>query len=117
MALEIEEKGAGGITILEISGRVTLGEASSQLRTKLKKVLSQDKSRVVLDMAKVGYIDSAGLWTLVACCTSARNIGAMMKLANLTNKIHQQLVTNKLVTFFEVYSTTDEAVKSFAPTS
>jgi anti-sigma B factor antagonist len=117
MALEIVEKDSGGVTILELSGRVTLGDASQQLRTKLKEVLSRGKNRLVLDLANIGYIDSAGLGTLVAGYTSARNEGATMKLANLTKKFHEQLNITKLVTVFEVYNTVDEAVKSFDPAS
>ncbi|HEV2234912.1 MAG TPA: STAS domain-containing protein [Terriglobia bacterium] len=117
MALEIVEKDLSGITILELSGRVTLGDASQQLRTTLKEVLSRGKNHLVLDLANVGYIDSAGLGTLVAGYTSARNEGATIKLANLTKKFHEQLNITKLVTVFEVYNTVDEAVKSFGPSS
>ena len=117
MTLEIVEHDSGGVTILELSGRVTLGEASQQLRTRLKEALGRGKNRLVLDLAKVGYIDSAGLGTLVAGYTSARNEGASIKLANLTKKFHEQLNITKLVTVFEVYNTVDEAVKSFAPAS
>jgi len=116
MALQIAEKDSGGITVLELSGRVTLGDASHHLRTKLKEVLSQGKTRLVLDLADVGYIDSAGLGTLVAGYSSAQNQGAVMKLANLTKKFHEQLNITKLVTIFDVYDTVDEAVKSFGAT-
>ncbi len=115
MALDIVEKDLNGITILELAGRVTLGEASQQLRTKLKDVLREGKSRLVLDLANVGYIDSAGLGTLVAGYTSAYNQGAIMKLANLTKKFHEQLNITKLVTVFDVYDTVDDAIKSFVP--
>ncbi|HEV2351350.1 MAG TPA: STAS domain-containing protein [Terriglobia bacterium] len=115
MALGIVEKDSGGITILEISGRITLGDESQQLRTKLKELLAQGKSRLVLDLANVGYIDSAGLGTLVGGYTSAYNVGAIMKLANLTKKFHEQLHITKLVTIFDVYNTVDEALQSFVP--
>jgi len=113
MALQIKEQELDGITILGISGRVTLGEASHQLRTKLKDLLAAGKSKVVLDLADVGYIDSAGLGTLVAGYTSARNGGATLKLANLTKKIKDQMHITKLVTVFETYDSVDEAIKSF----
>src|ERR1700692_1097451 len=115
MALAIVEKESGGITILEISGRITLGDASQQLRTKLKDVLKEGKSRLVLDLANVAYIDSAGLGTLVSGYTSAYNQNAIMKLANLTNKFHELLNITKLLTVFDVYDTVDDAVKSFVP--
>jgi len=115
MALHINEKDSGGVTVLVLSGRVTLGEESSQLRAKLKDTLAAGKTRVVLDLADVSYIDSAGLGTLVAGYTSARNQGAGMKLANLTKKFDEQLHITKLVTVFEVYNSVGDAVKSFEP--
>ena len=86
---------------------------SSQLRTKLKELLGQGKKKLVLDLAEVKYIDSAGLGTLVAGFTSAQNEGASMKLANLTKKFDEQLHITKLVTVFDVFGTVDGAVKSF----
>ena len=113
MALEITEKESSGVTVLVLAGRVTLGEESSKLRTKLKDLLGEGKTRVVLDLAEVKYIDSAGLGTLVAGYTSARNQGASMKLANLTKKFDEQLHITKLVTVFDVYDSVEGAVKSF----
>ena len=117
MALNIEEKDVNGVTVLELNGRVTLGEGSSLLRTKLKDLLSQGKTRLVLDLAEVSYIDSAGLGTLVAGYTSAQNQGANLKLANLTKRFHEQLSITKLVTVFDVYDTVQDAVKSFESVS
>ena len=113
MALRIEERESDGTMVLTLSGRITLGDESSQLRTKIKDLLAQGKTRLVLDLADVGYIDSAGLGTLVAGYTSAQNQGASMKLANLTKKFREQLNITKLVTVFEVYDSLEEAVKSF----
>jgi anti-sigma B factor antagonist len=115
MPLAITEKDSGGITIVEISGRITLGDESQLLRTRIKELLSQGKTRLILDLAQVSYIDSAGLGTLVGGYTSAYNMGAIMKLANLTKKFHEQLNITKLVTIFDVYNTVDEALKSFVP--
>jgi len=117
MALQISEKESSGVTVLTLSGRVTLGEESSQLRARLKDMLATGKTRVVLDLADVSYIDSAGLGTLVAGYTSARSQGAGMKLANLTKKFDEQLHITKLVTVFEVYNSVAEAVKSFEAAS
>lgn len=114
MALQIVEKESDGITVLTLLGRVTLGEESSQLRTRIKEILGLGKLRVVLDLGDVTYVDSAGLGTLVAGYTTARNLGASVKLANLTKKIDEQLHITKLVTIFEVYNSVEEAVKSFA---
>jgi anti-sigma B factor antagonist len=117
MALNIVEKEVHGVTVVELAGRVTLGEGSSLLRTKLKDLLSQGKTRLVLDLAEVSYVDSAGLGTLVAGYTSAQNQGANLKLANLTKRFHEQLNITKLVTVFDVYDTVQDAVKSFESVS
>jgi anti-sigma B factor antagonist len=113
MALDIKEKETNGVTVVVLSGRVVLGEESNQLRTKLKDLLGQGKTRLVLDLAEVKYIDSAGLGTLVAGYTSAQNQGAGIKLANLTKKFDEQLHITKLVTVFDVYESVADAVKSF----
>jgi anti-sigma B factor antagonist len=117
MSLEVNEKEVNGVTVLELSGRVTLGEESSQLRTKLKDLLSQGKTRLVLDLGDVNYIDSAGLGTLVAGFTSAQNQGANLKLASLTKRFSEQLNITKLVTVFDVYDNVQDAVKSFGAAS
>jgi anti-sigma B factor antagonist len=113
MALQIVEKEINGVTVLALSGRITLGEESNQLRTKIKDVLGRGVKRLVLDLGNVSYIDSAGLGTLVAGYTSAQSQGANMKLANLTKRFREQLNITKLVTVFEVYDSVDDAVKSF----
>jgi anti-sigma B factor antagonist len=113
MALQIVEKESSGVTVLALAGRVTLGEESNQLRTKIKEILAQGKKRLVLDLGNVSYIDSAGLGTLVAGYTSSQNQGAGMKLANLTKRFHEQLNITKLVTVFEVYGSVEEAITSF----
>jgi len=117
MALNIVEKEVGGVLVLQLMGRVTLGEESNQLRTKLKGVLADGKTRLVLDLAEVTYIDSAGLGTLVAGFTSAQNQGANLKLANLTKRFREQLHITKLVTVFDVYDSVDDAVKSYGTAS
>jgi anti-sigma B factor antagonist len=114
MALTIVEKQVNGVTVLKLSGRITLGEESSQLRTRIKELLGQGKTRLVLDLSDVAFIDSAGLGTLVSGFTSAQNQGANMKLANLTDRFHEQLNITKLVTVFDVYKSVEDAVKSFA---
>ena len=117
MALNIVEKEVNGVTVLEVGGRITLGEESNQLRTKLKDILSQGKTRLVPDLAEVTYIDSSGLGTLVAGFTSAQNQGANLKLANLTKRFNELLNITKLVTVFDVYPTVQDAVKSFESAS
>jgi len=113
MALQIVEKDMNGVTVLELFGRVTLGDESNQLRTKIKDLLGQGKKRLALDLGNVSYIDSAGLGTLVAGYTSAQSQGASIKLANLTKKFSEQLNITKLVTVFDVYNSVPGAIASF----
>lgn len=113
MALRIDERESMGATVLTLAGRVTLGDESNQLRSKIKEVLAQGKNRVVLDLGDVSYIDSAGLGTLVAGYTSARGNGGEIRLANVTKKFHELLNITKLVTIFDVYDSAADAVKSF----
>ena len=114
MALQIVEKQTDGVTILGFVGRITLGDESNQVRTKIKEMLGKDKSQIVLDLAGVSHIDSVGLGMLVAGYTSAQNQGATLKLANLTKKLRELLNITKLVTIFDTYGSVDDAVKSFA---
>jgi anti-sigma B factor antagonist len=113
MALQIVEKESGGVAILALSGRVTLGEESNQLRSHIKGMLTEGAKRLVMDLGNVSYIDSAGLGTLVAGYTSSQSQGAEMKLANLTKRFREQLNITKLVTVFDVYDSVEAAVKSF----
>jgi len=113
MALQIVEDEKDGVTVLTLSGRVQLGDESSQLRNEIKDVLGKGKTRLVVDLGDVSYIDSAGLGTLVSGYTSAQNQGASMKLANLTKRFREQLHITKLVTVFEVYDSVADAIKSF----
>ena len=114
MALQILEKQIEGVTVLDFTGRITLGDESNQLRIKIKEILGKGKSQIVLDLAGVSYIDSAGLGMLMAGYTSAQNQGATLKLANLTKKFNELLNITKLVTIFDTYNSVDAAVNSFA---
>jgi anti-sigma B factor antagonist len=124
MALEITQKESHGVIILEMSGRLVLGQESMDFRAKVKEVLDTSdwvkekwgwNSRIVLDLGKVGFIDSAGLGALIAARTSALNRNAGMKLANLTKKIRDLLNIAKLVTVFDTYDSVEAAINSFPP--
>ena len=114
MALQIVEKQIDGVSVLDAVGRITLGEESNQVRIKIKEMLGKGKSQIVLNLAEVSYIDSAGLGILVSGYTSAQNQGATLKLANLTTRFRELLNITKLVTIFDTYGSVDDAVKSFA---
>ncbi len=114
MPLKITDREMDGITIVVMDGRIVLGEESNALREKVKGLLADNKRKIVLNMANVTYIDSAGLGTLVATFHSAKQQGATMKLAHLGAKFKEVLQVTKLLTVFEVHDNEAAAVQSFA---
>ncbi len=102
-----------GVTVLDLSGKITLGEASGKLRGAVQDALSSSK-KILLNLADVNYIDSAGLGELVSAFTTVKNAGGELKLLNLTKKVRDLLVITKLLTVFDVKDNEQEAIKSFA---
>lgn len=113
MALRMTERDVNGITVLDIEGRIVLGEESNSFREKVKGLLAASKKKIVLNMQNVSYIDSAGLGTLVATFHSAKSQGATLKLANLGAKFREVLQVTKLMTVFDTYDSEAAAVQSF----
>ena len=113
MELHTVTKEVDGVTVLSLAGRVTLGEECSQLRSTMKELLRQGKKRLVLDLSRVTYMDSAGLGTLVAAYTSTRNEGGDVRLASITGRFNELLNITKLVTIFSIHGSVEDAVKSF----
>ncbi len=113
MALRMAERDVNGITVLDIEGRIVLGEESNSFREKVKGLLASGKKKIVLNLANVTYIDSAGLGTLVATFHSARSQGASLKLANLGAKFKEVLQVTKLMTVFDTYDSEAAAIQSF----
>jgi len=107
------ERDVNGITVLDIEGRIVLGEESNSFREKVKGLLASGKKKIVLNLANVTYIDSAGLGTLVATFHSARSQGAALKLANLGSKFKEVLQVTKLMTVFDTYDSEAAAIQSF----
>jgi anti-sigma B factor antagonist len=114
VALRITDHDVNGITVLEIDGRIVLGEESNAFRERVKELLAAGKKKIVLNLANVTYIDSAGLGTLVATFHSARSQGATLKLANLGSKFKEVLQVTKLMTVFDVFDSDSAAVASFS---
>jgi len=113
MALQIIERQIDGVSVLDFTGRITLGEESNHIGIKIKEMLAKGKSQIVLNLNAVSRIDSAGLGALVWGNTSAQNRGVTLKLANLTKSFHELLTITKLVTIFDTYGSVDDAVRSF----
>ena len=113
MALRMTDRDVSGITVVDIEGRIVLGEESNAFRERVKSLLAAGKKKIVLNMAQVSYIDSAGLGTLVATFHSARSQGATLKLVNLGAKFKEVLQVTKLMTVFDTYDNEAAAVSSF----
>jgi anti-sigma B factor antagonist len=113
VALRMTDREVSGVTVLDIEGRIVLGEESNSFRERVKGLLAAGKKKIVLNLANVTYIDSAGLGTLVATFHSARSQGATLKLANLGAKFKEVLQVTKLMTVFDVYDSEAAAIQSF----
>ena len=112
MALAIASREVDGVTVLDLSGRITLGEGSVQLRDAIRDLIAKGQLRILLDLGEVNYIDSSGLGELVSAYTSARNQGASLKLLKLTKKVHDLLQLTKLYTVFDIYDDEASAIAS-----
>jgi anti-sigma B factor antagonist len=113
VALRMTDRDVHGVIVLDIEGRIVLGEESNSFRERVKGLLAAGKKKIVLNLANVSYIDSAGLGTLVAAFHSARSQGAMLKLANLGSKFKEILQVTKLITVFDTYDSEAAAIQSF----
>jgi anti-sigma B factor antagonist len=112
MALNITHNHIDGVSVVHVSGAIFFDQDSSSLRVHVKDLLGKS-SHVVLDLGNVTRIDSSGLGTLVALFVSARNVGGDIKLANLGHHIKEALRITRLVTVFEIFDKTEDAVASF----
>jgi anti-sigma B factor antagonist len=113
MALTIASREVAGVNILDLSGRITLGEGSVQLRDAIRGLIGKGKKKILLNLGDVNYIDSSGLGELVSAFTTAKNQQADVKLLNLTKKVHDLLQLTKLVTVFDIYDDEASAIASF----
>ena len=103
----------GGVTIVDISGRIQLGEESAALRDLVSDLLSKGPKKILLNLRDVNYIDSSGLGHLVNAFTSVRNQGGVLKLLNLTNNVHNVMQMTRLYTVFDIMDNEAAAVESF----
>jgi anti-sigma B factor antagonist len=113
MSLKIDTREVAHVTILDIEGRIVLGDETQDLRDAVNGLLERDKKKIILNLALVDYIDSSGVGELVGCYTTVRNAGGELKLLNLTQKVHDVLYVTKLYTVFDVRDDEFTAVKSF----
>jgi len=102
-----------GVTIVDLSGRITLGEGSIVLRDTVRDLLSKGQKKILLNLGDVNYIDSSGIGELVSAFTTSKNQGGELKLLHLTKKVHDLLQITKLYTVFDVQDDEAAAVKAF----
>jgi anti-sigma B factor antagonist len=112
--MQIEQRAVGDVVVLDLKGRVTLGEGDELLKDKVNSLLQQNSKKIVLNLAEVPYIDSAGLGEIVRTYTTVSRQGGSLKLLNLTKRITDLLSITKLLTVFETFESENDAVRSFS---
>ena len=112
--MQIDERTVGDVMVLDLKGRVMLGDGDEVLKDKVNSLLNQGMKKIVLNLAEVPYIDSAGLGEVVRTYTTVSRQGGHLKLLNLTKRITDLLAITKLLTVFDTYDSETEAVRSFS---
>ena len=111
--LNIRERQAGDVTILDMEGKITIGEGSVAVRSAVRRLIEEGKKKILLNLSGVGYVDSSGIGELVSSFTTINREGGQLKLLNLTQKIQDLLAITKLLTVFDVYEDESSALNSF----
>jgi anti-sigma B factor antagonist len=111
--LNINQRQAGDVTILDLDGEVRIGDSSTALRGAIRNLVAAGSSKILLNLKGVKYIDSSGIGELIANYTTVNRGGGQLKLLNLTEKVQDLLVITKLLTVFDVYDNEAEALSSF----
>ena len=114
MSMKFKTRQVDGVTVLDLNGRITLGEGSVTLRDAVRDVLAKGSSKILLNLANVDYIDSSGIGELVSAYTTVKNAGGELKLLQLTKKVHDLLQITKLYTVFDVSDDEASAIASFS---
>jgi anti-sigma B factor antagonist len=112
--MNIEERHIGDVVVLDLKGKVTLGEGDELLKDKVNSIVNQGNKKIVLNLAEVPYIDSAGLGEIVRTYTTVSRQGGNLKLLGLTKRITDLLSITKLLTVFETYESESDAIRSFS---
>lgn len=115
MDLEITQRDREGVTVLDLKGRLVVGEGVNALRERIKGLAASGQKMLLLNLAEVDYIDSTGLGSMVVCLSAAKKEGGLVKLLNLSKRNIELLVLTKLTTVFEVFNDEQQAVSSFFP--
>ena len=111
--MKIATRTIGSVTVVDLQGRLTLGEDTEQFRSQVRELIQSGSKKILLNMGEVGYIDSSGVGELVRTYASITNQGGQLKLLNLTKRLHDLLTVTKLLTVFEAHDNEQRAVQSF----
>jgi anti-sigma B factor antagonist len=114
-ALRINERFVGDVTVLELDGKLTIGEGTALLKDKVNSLVVQRRLLLLLDLGRVSYIDSGGLGQIAASYTTVTKLGGSLKLLNVGKRSHDLLSLTRLITLFETFATEPEAIGSFQP--
>ena len=112
--MEITERTVGAITVLDLSGRLTIGEGAQLLKDKSESLVFQGRNQVIVNLAAVPYIDSGGLGQLVACYTTLARAGGRLTLLNVSTRNHDLLSITKLVAVFDTFDSEQDAIESYS---
>jgi anti-sigma B factor antagonist len=113
VTMKASNRQVNGVTVVDMSGRITLGEGSVVLRDSIRDLVAKGQKKILLNLGDVTYIDSSGIGELVSAFTTVRNQGGELKLLNLTKKVHDLLQITKLYTVFDIKDDETSAVGSF----
>ncbi|MBA3323093.1 MAG: STAS domain-containing protein [Pyrinomonadaceae bacterium] len=111
--LNVAERQAGDVTVLDLSGKITIGEGSVALRSAIRRLIEEGKKKILLNLGSVSYVDSSGIGELVSSFTTLNREAGQLKLLNLTQKIQDLLAITKLLTVFDTYDDESSALNSF----
>ena len=114
MSVKLTTRQVGDVSVVDVAGRITLGEGSSALRDTLRDLLAKDQKKILLNLGEVTYIDSSGIGELVSGFTTVTNQGGQLKLLSLTKRVQDLLQITKLYTVFDVHDEESHAIRSFA---
>lgn len=114
MSVKLSTRQVGDVSVMDVSGRITLGEGSSTMRDALRDMVAKGQKKILLNLGDVSYIDSSGIGELVSGFTTVANQGGQLKLLNLTKRVKDLLQITKLYTVFEVHEDEASAIRSFA---
>jgi anti-sigma B factor antagonist len=113
MSVTLKTRHVGDVTIMDVSGRIVLGDGTGNLRREMRRLLEKGSTRILLNLSGVTYVDSAGVGELIASYVSVRKAGGTMKLIRLPDRLEELLLVTRLYVIFDIRESEDNAIRSF----